>query len=312
MRICLSHASALEYYRALPEHFVLDRHFARSDRLETCAASCGESMARELERLGILARPIHVLCSRSRRQRSKADVVCHTCTAKLPGSSLVTASSDVMACAPPLLFTQASARLNEIDAALLAFELCSMYSLASDGFKSREHPLSSCEKMGRFISLAGRIKGVKTARSALSYVLDRSASPMETAMALLLAAPPRLGGMGLGGAVLNSEIATADGVRFVDLFWPEYSLGLEYQSETEHRGWVKRELDDRRRNAILATGVEVMSVYYRDLSVPSLFDKLVDSIASIMKKRVRIRMRDFKYRQTLLRARVLPPVRWGS
>lgn len=89
------------------------------------------------------------------------------------------------------------------------------------------------------------------------------------------------------------------------------ALGLEYQSEKEHRGWVKRELDDRRRNAIVAKGFEIMSVYYRDLSVPALFDKLVGNIADVMGKRVRIRVRDFRFRQNVLRSRVLPPVNWG-
>ena len=311
MRICLSHLSALEYYRSLLDDYAPRFKFARPNAIESCGFRVDDRLGRKLSECGVQTRPLHLLCSRSHRQNSRAGTMCHSVSSGLPRSSLIVADDEVLVCAPSLTIVQVASCLREIDAALVAFELCGTYSLSSDGFKGRRDALCSRAKLERYLASSGEMRGTKKARAIAGYLLDASASPMETAMAMLISAPTRLGGMGIDGALLNKEVTTPGGVRRVDMVWPEYRLGLEYQSESEHRGWVKRELDDRRRNDIVAKGVEIMSVYYRDLSMPGLFDELIRNIASVMGRRVRIRVRDFKYRQSVLRSRVLPPVRWG-
>lgn len=176
----------------------------------------------------------------------------------------------------------------------------------------RDYSLTSSRKIKRLVGELGPVHGVKTARSVLSYLLDGSASPMETAMALMLTAPTRLGGMGLSGAVLNKEVRTIDGRKRIDLMWPRYKLGLEYQGVAFHEGWETRVRDDRRRNAISAKGMQIMPVYFQDLASPALFDKLVQKIARAAGLRIRIRRQDFRLRQMVLRSRALPPVgsRW--
>ncbi len=309
MRVCLSHDSALEYYRALPPDAEPRFAFARPGRIASCSTFCSAAINQELDSLGVRSRPVHLLCSRSHRRASEADVARHTTTAKLARSSVISASGKVAVCAPPLVLAQMATRGGELDAALLAFEFCGTYASTRDGFVNRCYAITDCARVARFAVGAGGLHGIKAVRRMTDYLMDGSASPMETAMAMLLCAPPRLGGVGFARAELNKEVETMEGIRRVDLLWPQYNLGLEYQSEQEHSGWAKREADDRRRNAIVATGVEILSVYYRDLSIPSLFDRLVDSIALTMGVRARVRMKDFRYRQNILRSKVLPPVR---
>ena len=169
-------------------------------------------------------------------------------------------------------------------------------------------PLTTCRKINRAIVRAPWLHGVKPARAIMQYVRDGSASPTETAMAMLLTAPSRIGGMGFEPGILNSEIHTDEGLRRIDLLWPRYRLGLEYRGEEPHEGWRKGIEDDERRNAIVSTGINIMAVYFQDLARPDRLDRLVCNIARAMGRRMRVRVRDHRNRQMVLQSKVLPPI----
>lgn len=90
-------------------------------------------------------------------------------------------------------------------------ELCGRYAVSREGAISSRCPLTSASRLRRFVGQAEGMRGVKKARRALRFVMDDSASPMETSLALLLSMPRSLGGYGLPRPVMNLRI---DAVAF--------------------------------------------------------------------------------------------------
>lgn len=313
MPICLSHQSALELFRLIDEKLLRGLSQPRAGRLESCGLAHAYE---ELQSFGIvesLSRPVHLLVSRAGAPRRRKGIVRHLCNAELPSRAIWKLSDELNVVSPAFCLMQSLTYLSEVEAALVAFEFCGSYCLAkaSDGSRElfdRTFSLTSRQKIENLVDSLAGAHGAKTLRAMTSYLKDGSESPMETAMAMMLTAPTRIGGMGLKGAALNKEVATADGVKRIDLLWSKRKLGLEYQGVDFHEGWSKRIKDDQRRNAISAQGITILPVYFQDLATPRMFDLLVDDIAKAGGFRVRITMKDFRYRQMLLRSKVLPPV----
>ena len=125
----------------------------------------------------------------------------------------------------------------------------------------------------------------------------------------LLTLPHRLGGMHFPPGELNRMVRTAEGVKYVDLSWPDHGIGLEYYGRDYHTGEARIDADDRRANALLAAGEGIFLVKYEDLRDPRRFNALARNIAQALGARVRITMKDFSDRQAHLRASMLPSVK---
>ena len=308
MSICLSHQSALEYLRASDERDPHVMSAPRTGKIDSASISNAEEALAEASLQFVLQRPVHLLVATDKNTAGTSGVVRHVNTAPLPRRAIIQAAPGLLVAAPELVFLQMASQLSEIDAMLLGFELCGTYSPDphdARGFRRRE-PLTSVRRLRAFLGACSGQRGVKAARAVATYVLDGSASPMETAMAAMLTAPTRLGGMGFERPELNREVSTEKGIRKVDLLWSSLKFGLEYNGRLYHAGEQAHERDERRKNAILACGIELMTVYYRDIAEPLYFDQLVRDICRATHQRRRVRVRDFKFRQSLLRAKVLP------
>ena len=86
----------------------------------------------------------------------------------------------------------------------LGMELCGTYTKAAydtrESFSRYDLPrLTSAQSLEMFLHDNRRIYGVNRAHEALAFVRDKSASPMETALVLLLCLPVSEGGYGLRG-----------------------------------------------------------------------------------------------------------------
>ena len=85
---------------------------------------------------------------------------------------------------------------------------CRAAESAESGF-DRRPPLTTVARLERFLeqpTLKGA-RGRAVARRALRHVAEGSRSPMETAMAMLLCLPPRMGGYGFPLPRLNKAVA---------------------------------------------------------------------------------------------------------
>lgn len=180
------------------------------------------------------------------QHRSKSKLVRAT-SISLPEGTRFYFDINDPACAlcPEALFLTLAKTHSQIELIQIGFELCGYYSLfnGKGGFWKR-HPLSTRERIIAYLQTAtgcqGRIKALEAAR----FILDGSRSPMETATAMLLTLPKRLGGSGFSGAVLNKEINLSEQHRFLgtaemrecDLYWAKQKVAVEYDSTAFHGG----------------------------------------------------------------------------
>lgn len=266
----------------------------------------------DAQRAGTAEVPFHLLVPSKEHAHTRKDVVRHVWSRRLPPRALIRMYPHILVVGPELLFCELAARadFDELDLALIGFELCGTYLIderMDEGFHTFDDPMTSSRKIARFIERMGSFRGIRKARAALRLVHDGSHSPMETVMCLLLAGPRRIGSMGFGPVALNHEVDTSDGPRRIDAAFLGYNVGLEYKGRAYH-GPDRTKRDDRRQNKLVGCGFTILNVWYEDLVSDVLFDQLVTDVAHALGVRVRIRSRAHAADQRILRMRLLPYV----
>ena len=201
---------------------------------------------------------------------------------------------------------------------LLGFELCGTYALAVDGPARRTiAPLTSAVKLRSFAEGAVGMRGRKVALQASRYVLDGSASPMESTLAMMLSLPYAKGGYGLPVPLLNYRVDIPQRARKradrryceCDLCWPDAHLAVEYDSDLYHSDSLRQESDARRRNTLIALGFTVVTVSRGQISDGAAFNRLANQLAKILKKRFRYKDPGFSRAHLALREELLGSLR---
>ncbi|EQI11760.1 UNVERIFIED_ORG: hypothetical protein QOE_3238 [Clostridioides difficile F501] len=234
----------------------------------------------------------------------------HTDTAALPLSKLLEPAESPEEC-----FIRASCELDLIEQIMLGFEFCGSYASSPGsprGFSERD-PLTSPSKLQSSIEKAGGQRGIKQTRRALACIKANSASPGETGMAMLLSMPHMLGGLNLKGSHLNYEIKLGKRARTMfgknsfrcDMYWPEFKLAVEYESDLCHTGAESIANDSKRRNALLFLGNTVITITRKQMNSFPEMNKAAQIIASHLGQRLRPRTKDFPAKQFALRSAVL-------
>ena len=196
----------------------------------------------------------------------------------------------------------------------VAFELCGTYRLGGLlGFEKAD-PLTSTKRLNWFASGVQGARGVNRLRCVAARALGGSASPMETALAMLLSLPCSLGGYGLPSPRLNARIDVASknelnqSKRYyvADLYWPEARFAIEYDSDQWHVGPERIGQDAARRNALLFQGIDVVTVCSQQIMSESRMDDVARIAARALGRSVRPRVREWRKRNRELRRAVLP------
>lgn len=156
-----------------------------------------------------------------------------------------------------------------VAATVAACEFAGTYRLVvGTGTVSYRAPkITSAAELGRVAAEAGKSQGTLRARRVSELMFDGSASPMETALALMLALPVDFGGFGLERPLLNQAVdvtsfrgalSDRDAVT-PDFLWPGQGVALEYDSSEFHarRGEGRLSGDAVRANILTATGWRV-------------------------------------------------------
>lgn len=139
------------------------------------------------------------------------------------------------------------------------------------------------------------MQGVAKARRALRHIVEYSASPMETALAMLLCLPASMGGYALPAPRMNHGVNPSKRRRFAadsrcyycDLIWPEANLALEYDGFEFHSKQSKVADDAVRKAKLLERGVTAVSLTKG--SVRNLIE--LDRVATVVAKRLGRRLR---------------------
>ena len=256
--------------------------------------------------------PLHISVTTKSERIHEPGIECHTLSPEhIPPLSFTPVSKGVYTASPELCFVNMANELPFLALVKLGFELCGSYSLGGDaerGFIDRR-PLTTASRLAEFATQAQGMHGAKSARKAASYVIDGAASPMETALAMLLCLPHSLGGYGIERPVLNGTVnvppslqRTLRARRFkCDLLWPDHHLDVEYDSDRYHTGAERITHDADRRNALKRLGIDVIVVTRERAMNVNRFDETAQIIAKSTGKRLRIRNDSFLQRRGELR-----------
>lgn len=258
-----------------------------------------------------LQMPIHTISTETNNKRSTQRLVCHKSRVELPRCSFREVAKGIHLCSPELTFIQLGGEMSLPHLISIGFEMCGHYP--SDGRAARS-PISSARRLSAYIEKAPATKGLKAARCAAAHVLDGSASPMETAIAMELTLPHRFGGRNLPKPKLNYRLElTADAAVIarrkhlvLDMYWPEYGVAIEYDSKMHHEDKEARIKDSQKRVAAASMDIEVVSITEKQYLNMLEFDEIVNALASKLNYRKRTLPSDFTTRKHELRASLRP------
>lgn len=226
----------------------------------------------------------------------------HSTEFDLP-SGAVTTKEGRMVASPELLFLELASKLSIHRLVLLGLQLCSH----PPGLPSEA--ITTNQKLNKFLEKTRGYRSNKKAVQAMKYVRNGSASIMESLTYMILGLPHPLGGYGLNGAVFNHEIRLMGEAKmrlgqdrcFVDLFYKEAKLGVEYESFAYHNSPTEQGKD-----AIRSAVLQRKSINMMHLRTIQLYDRdacrdFAYNLAAYLGKRIQIRTKKFDEMHTLLR-----------
>lgn len=218
----------------------------------------------------------------------------------LPDRSIID-HRGILIASPELVFLDLARELGFHSTVLLGMQLC-----ASDS--SGRVPLTTTQKLQKYLSCCKGHHGYKTAVRAAQYVADNSWSIMESLLYLLLTLPHQYGGYGLKGAQLNSTIALKQKGDWqktnnvtVDLYYKEAKLAVEYDSFEFHNSRSSWQRDARRYTTLERNGYKTLTVNTTQLYSDTAMTEIAYVVARHLKKRIRIRAKDYSEQKCLLR-----------
>jgi len=304
MKACIGYQSALEYWRhhrTFPNSGILKRR--------TIGLPKKPPTTEEVISSG-LALPLHILISSADNHWISKYMRHHVLSANMPVGGFVGAEDGLNVSSPEFCYLQMAGQLTLIELIELGYELCGTYSLPTpDGTQTPElgfyksPPLTSVKKLAAFFDSITGVKGMNKASAvrALRYIIDGSASPMETKLSILLTLPYRLGGFGLAKPEMNVRIVlsktaakSSDKSFYIcDFFWPEHNLVVEYDSTRFHTGPQNIADDSKKRIALKMMDISVINITTQQLYKTIDFEKVVISLAKQTGKRLVYKLPDF-------------------
>ncbi|MBQ9041345.1 MAG: hypothetical protein IJ111_00855 [Eggerthellaceae bacterium] len=250
----------------------------------------------DVPREAIVNRKLHVLVGDSSERRPSKYVASHVCASGLPRGALRRISPSVEIVSPEYLFVRMAAKLSFWETVRLGYELCGTYIVnPSDPARNHREQLTTLAKLRRFLQAIGPIRGSRKAKLALKYVIEKSNSPMETTLTMLLCLPFHYGGYGLPQPQMNHVIKLGKEQAYLlgqslficDLYWPFAHYALEYYGREWHTGAQQVAYDARRSGMLQYRGIDIHVVTYEQLETP----EDVELLAKLVAKRLGVRLR---------------------
>lgn len=284
--------------RLLPGSAVLRAPASTHEEISPILNELARRLSREAGSLcasSLKGTPIEVLVGRKPGVRSSSLVKRHQCDRTLPRNAFLEIAPGVWNSSPELIFAQMASRLTYGELLALGYELCGSYPIVGQEGCLVRRPLTTPERLMAFLEQLSDIRAVKLARSAAAQVRRKSASVMETEVAIVALTSRRRGGLGLPGGSLNEPFNLSERGRRIarqkyvvgDLCWWEYNAVLEYDGRAAHSSNEARIRDSRRRDALLAEGVEVVTVTSAQFSNVYEFSEIAASLSKKAGKRFR-------------------------
>lgn len=246
---------------------------------------------------GISGDTLEVLALDASKQRRSKHRIVHEWRSAIPEGSFYELSPNVFVESPPFMFLQAATILSF--PALIAFgdELCGLYGFderEDRGFRRRTAPLTTKRELSRSLEQAKGCRGSAQARNALNYVVENSASPMETFDEMTMCLPYRHGGYGLPEPEMNQEAKLNERAAriakrqkcFLDMGYLPTKLDIEHHGKYDHSSDEEVASDRARVNGLKEMGVEVVELTVDQVGDLMAYEFIIQRIARILGKRL--------------------------
>lgn len=260
--------------------------------------------------------PIDVIVPTAASRLRASFFSCHVQPAALPKDSFVMLGDELCIPCPELLFLQMADVMTPEVHALLGYELCGSFSRSATDPRIGDvtydiAPVTSVEKISRYLDACGRRRGAVIARNNLRRVADSAWAPLEAVIALMARLPAHAGGYELGEVSLNVRHGTTPELvalgcresRVPDIeiagthvgfnYDGRVHLGLDVIVEAAQKGNLaaairdvrEKYLDDLKRNRELAAmGRVILPVTSSDLFAPGGLDVVMLEAALAMEE----------------------------
>lgn len=217
-----------------------------------------------------LSLPIFVLADKSSARKWTDYMYCTKRPNSLPAHSFVQLDESVYVCSPELCLVQLANKLPFPKLVEAANLLCAIFSSYEDSLYrqiSRE-PITNGKSIQQFLNKAKSIDGIKKARQAEAYLLERANSPMEGKLAVPVMLPISLGGFALPKPVLNFDVQLSkESALYLgrescccDMVWPAQKVIVEYDSNLTHLTPDQHAYDKHKATALNMSGYQVFTI----------------------------------------------------
>jgi len=237
---------------------------------------------------------VEITVTEQSRKYKKQNHIIHACELPLPRGAVVWSNESFVA-SPELVFLDLANNLDIHRLILLGLQMCSH----PPGNKSES--VTTKRKLSSFLEKTRGFRGHEKAEYALQYIENGSASFMESMAFMILTLPHKYGGFGLKGACFNYEIefgkTYGQSLRqkrcFVDLFYSQEKLAVEYDSFAYHHSPSAQSKDLLRATAIERQRIEVMRFSTIQLYDEKACREFAQNLAVRLGRRIRIRTPKF-------------------
>lgn len=241
---------------------------------------------------------LHVVSFEKRDKRKTNSFESHVWSGPLPEGSFYDLGHGLYVSSPAFEFLFMAAKLDIRELVAFGYEICGLYAFDPDaerGFKTRSHPLVTKRQLARYLANASNCRGHRKAVRALRFIVERSASPMESTCVMLSCLPYSLGGYSLPAPLMNHRVQLSAAAQTIakrkyciaDACYPKEKLDLEYHGRYDHDASAAFDSDRSRVNALIEMGYEVIELTSSQVRDLNQFEAIMRHVAKLLGKRIR-------------------------
>lgn len=188
-------------------------------------------------------------------------------------------------CTLPYLFLRYANELSFLQLIFLGLNIC--------GCRIGQDPLCTVRKLKYCAQSLKEHQGRRNALQAIRHIQERSNSIMESKLYMHLCLPNHLGGCAFPKAVFNKPIEVGSKRFYLDLYFPEARLGVEYDSYEYHSNARSFSVDNIRASKIHTAGYRIVHVKPGQLNDIEAYQDLILNLSRLLQKPVYIRTDKF-------------------
>lgn len=185
-------------------------------------------------------RPLHVAVPSAKDRLRVNGVTNEVWSSGIPENSFIDVGPGLQISCPELVFVELASVMDLPSHLLLGMELCGNYARSASDPRNgdaayRLEPVTTPERIARYMASCRRVRGTVAARETLEYLVADAWSPMEAAVATLLILPAEELGYDMWPISLNQRKGMGEGAsketRLPDVLFHATRVGLNYDGE---------------------------------------------------------------------------------